>query len=206
LFELLKVNAMFSFNVIRHIALLCVGIMSSVAWAHMDGNSLHDHATFTAGLMHPFSGLDHLAAMVAVGVWSAMRFRHGWFAPVVFVIAMVVGIVVGMEGFNHAAIEPMVAASVMLMGVLVAYRHALSVGGALAMVAGFGLCHGATHGLALEGTQTVAPVLGMVVATAMLHAFGVFAGYWAKEKSLWLQRVFGAGFALLGLALLSRFA
>jgi urease accessory protein len=95
---------------------------------------------------------------------------------------------------------------VLVMGVLVAARQALSVRVALVLVSVFGLCHGAAHGIALQGAATVAPMAGMLLATMVLHTLGVVLGKRAFAQRVWLQRVSGGAFAALGVALLSSFA
>jgi urease accessory protein len=190
----------------RRSCLLGLCLISASAFAHVDLEASHTHATFFSGLLHPLTGLDHLVAMVAVGIWSALAVRQVWLAPAVFVVMMAVGIGLGLQGFDSASIEPMIAASVLVMGVLVAARHVLSVPMALVLIGVFGLCHGAAHGIALQGHATVAPVLAMLLSTAALHMLGVVVGQHAFAQRIWLQRVSGAAFAALGVALLSNFA
>ena len=197
---------MLTFTTFRRLCLIGLSLFAASAWAHVDAEATHLHATFFSGLVHPLTGIDHLAAMLAVGIWSALALRQVWLAPAVFVGAMGAGIFLGFAGFDHAAIEPMIAASVLVMGVLVAARHALSVGTALMLITFFGLCHGAAHGIALQGAVSWVPVLGMLLSTMVLHALGVALGQRAFAQRVWLQRVSGGAFAALGVALLSSFA
>ncbi len=197
---------MLTFMTLRRSFLMGLCLISASAFAHVDLETTHTHATFFSGFLHPLTGLDHLAAMVAVGIWSALAVRHVWLAPMVFVGMMAAGIGLGLQGFDSAMTEPIIAASVLVMGVLVAARHALSVRAALWLVGVFGLCHGAAHGIALQGDTSVAPVLAMLLSTALLHMLGVVVGQRAFAQRVWLQRVSGTAFAVVGAALLSNFA
>jgi len=141
--------------------------------------------------------------MVAVGIWSALALRQVWLAPAVFVCAMGIGMMLGVAGFDHVAIEPMIAISVLVMGLLVAARHALSVRAALGLVSTFGLCHGAAHGIVLQGADSLAPALGMLLSTMVLHTLGVVLGQRTLASRVLLQRLSGGAFAVLGVALLS---
>jgi urease accessory protein len=197
---------MLTFTTLRRLGLMALSVIASNAWAHVDADATHAHATFFSGVLHPLSGIDHLAAMVAVGIWSALALRQAWVAPVIFATAMGGGILLGSVGLDHLAIEPMIAASVLVIGVLVAARQALSVHVALVLISVFGLCHGAAHGIALQGSVTVTPMVGMLLATMVLHMLGVVMGQRAFAQRVWLQRVSGGAFAALGVALLSSFA
>jgi urease accessory protein len=197
---------MLTFTTLRRLGLLGLSLAATSACAHVDANATHVYASFFSGVLHPLTGIDHLAAMVAVGIWSALALRQAWMAPALFVTAMGGGIWLGSVGFDHMAIEPMIASSVLVMGVLVAARQALSVRAALVLVSVFGLCHGAAHGIALQGATTVAPIAGMLLATMVLHMMGVVLGQRAFAQRVWLQRVSGGAFAALGVVLLSSFA
>ncbi|MGY4830524.1 HupE/UreJ family protein [Sphaerotilaceae bacterium SBD11-9] len=189
---------------IRRIALLLLAASPAVALAHT-GAAGHAHdatGALTAGFTHPFTGLDHLAAMVAVGVWSAMSSRRPWLAPVAFAGALLIGAWLGLAGVTLPAVEPMIAASLLVLGLLVASRKALppAVGGAL--VAAFALFHGAAHGQELAGPSAAFALIGMVSATALLHGLGLVIGLQLRDRAPWLSRTGGALVALFGAALL----
>lgn len=188
---------------LRRVSLSVFSLFCASAWAHVDASAPHEHITFFTGVLHPLTGLDHLTAMVAVGIWSALALRQVWIAPTVFVCAMGIGMVLGVAGFDHAAIEPMIALSVLVMGLLVAARHTLSANAALGLIATFGLCHGAAHGIVLQDTDSLVPAFGMLLSTILLHMLGVVLGRRSFEPRLWLQRLSGAAFAALGLVLLA---
>jgi urease accessory protein len=198
----LKAKAMLTSFTLRRLCLFVLSLCCASAWAHVDSSAPHAHTTFLSGVLHPLTGIDHLVAMVAVGIWSALALRQVWHAPAVFVLAMGVGMVLGSAGFDHVAIEPMIATSVVVMGLLVGARNVLSVRVALGLVAAFGLCHGAAHGIVLQGADVFAPVLGMLLSTLVLHMLGVVLGQRAFASRVWLQRLSGGAFAALGVALL----
>jgi urease accessory protein len=150
------------------VALATLGTGS--AFAH----PLHG-AGLAGGLMHPFAGLDHLLAAVAVGMWAArLGGRSTWLVPTGFVAAMLLGCAVALAGYGPGAVEPMIAASVALLGVILFCRLASSAAVATAVVAYFALFHGMAHAAAL-GAPALPFVLGLACATAVLHAAGVFA-------------------------------
>jgi urease accessory protein len=194
---------MLTFTSLRRLGLMALTLIAANAWAHADAT--HAHASFFSGVLHPLTGIDHFAAMLAVGIWSALAMRKAWIAPALFVTTMSCGIWLGAVGFDLTCIEPIIATSVLVMGVLVAARQLLSARIALMLVAVFGLCHGAAHGIALQGEATVASMAGMLFTTLLLHTFGVMLGQRTFAQRVWLQRVTGGAFSALGVALLSSF-
>jgi len=189
---------------IRRLALLLLAAAPAAAFAHTgDAGHTHDAAgALMAGLTHPFTGLDHLAAMVAVGVWSAMSARKVWLAPVVFAGTLLIGALLGMAGVTLPAVEPMIAVSLLVLGLLVATRTSLPPVAGGALVAAFALFHGAAHGNELAGPSAAFALIGMVVATALLHALGIVLGLQLRQRHVWLSRAGGAIVALFGAALL----
>ncbi|MBU6370313.1 MAG: urease accessory protein UreJ [Betaproteobacteria bacterium] len=194
---------MFNFKTLCRVSLFLFSLFCASVWAHVDGIAPQEHDTFFSGVLHPLTGLDHVSAMVAVGIWSALALHRAWLAPTVFIIAMGVGMVLGTVGFGHVAIEPTIAVSVLVMGMLIAARDTLSLRAALVLVAAFGFCHGAAHGIVLHGISPFVPAAGMLLSTMVLHLLGVVLGQRAFAPQVWLQRLSGGAFAALGLALLS---
>ena len=178
-------------------------MLSAPIWAHAHAG--HDAASFSSlldGLVHPFSGLDHLAAMLAVGLWSAIAVRPVWVAPLAFVLMLSLGALLGFAGVQVPAVEPMIAASLLVIGLLMASRQALGWGAAASIAGVFALFHGAAHGAELSGTHAMAALLGMVLSTGLLHGVGVLIGRQLFSHQAWLQRSTGAVLALLGSALM----
>ena len=168
----------------------------ALALAHTGDGSLHDHGAL-AGFLHPFTGADHLAVMLAVGLWSALvqRGKMILVAPVSFAALLLVGALAGMAGLALPMVEPLVAASVLVLGLLVAARFRLGAAASGALVGVFAVFHGLAHGAELQGYGALA---GMVAATALLHAAGITVGLTLSPK---FTRAAGAGIAVLGLAL-----
>jgi len=178
---------------------------SALALAHTGNDSAAHHRivdAVAAGFMHPFSGLDHLAAMLALGLWSALTARRVWLTPLAFASALLVGALLGFVGLSLPAVEPMIAASLLVLGLLVASRAALSPVLGMAIAASFALFHGFAHGQELSGPFGAWALAGMVSATALLHASGIALGLATKRSPVWLPRVAGAGVALFGASLL----
>jgi len=199
---------------------LAVGAMLALATASAFAHPGHDAATvgasLWAGLLHPFTGLDHLLAMTAVGVWSeqgAQSSPRGEPAavlrlPLVFVALMLAGAALGLTGFGLPAVEPMIAASLLVIGLLVAARAALPGWAGMAIVGGFALFHGYAHGAELPASAvalpaTLAYVAGFASATMALHLSGIGLGSVLRRQAGLLMRAAGAGVALYGAGLLA---
>ncbi|WP_395350344.1 HupE/UreJ family protein [Variovorax sp. UC122_21] len=192
----------------RTLALLAATLLPLAASAHtgVDGGLHHG---LVAGFMHPLTGADHLAAMVAVGVWSALSARRAWpdllWAPLAFAGMLLAGALVGLAGLQLPAVEPMIAASLLVLGLLVAARVHLPAGVAMAVVGLFAVFHGVSHGHELAGEQDAALTLaGMVGATVLLHAAGIALGWALRHANAWLPRIAGAAVVGLGATLLAQ--
>ena len=177
-------------------------VMSAPTWAQ--AHSGHVATAFSGlldGLVHPFTGLDHLAAMLAVGMWSAIAVRPVWMAPLAFVVMLTLGAVLGLAGVQVPAVEPMIAASVLVIGLLMARRQDMSWTAAAALAGVFAVFHGAAHGSELSAAQAWPALAGMVTGSALLHAAGVLIGQRMAGR-VWLQRSAGGALALMGSSLL----
>jgi urease accessory protein len=188
-------------------AFLFAGFLTAAgaACAH-PGGAAHVHADFFAGLLHPLTGADHLAAMLAVGLWSALAVRPVWLAPAAFVAMLVLGALAGFAGLAVPAVEPMVAASLLAIGLLVATQRGLPAVMAAGVAGMFAFFHGAAHGVELADGAQFAALAGMVLATCALHATGIALGRLVLTRHQWLPRLTGSGVALLGATLLLRVA
>lgn len=159
-------------------------------------------AGFAAGFGHPLLGFDHLLAMVAVGLWAGqLGGRAAWLVPAAFVGALAAGAGMALAGAALPAVEPAILASVLALGLLVAFAVRLPAGVAMALVAAFALCHGHAHGA--EMPAAASPLLyglGFVLATVLLHAAGLALGRAATRLVLpALARAAGAAVAAAGL-------
>ena len=191
--------------------LLALGGFSAAAACAHTGVDAGAHHGFATGFMHPITGLDHLAAMLAVGLWSAISApaidRRMLWAPVAFALMLLAGALVGYAGIELPAVEPMIAASVLVIGLLAASRRALPGAWAAALVGAFAVFHGVAHGLELSAQEGGwLALMGMVLATALLHAAGMALGVALRTRSVWWPRVVGGGIAAFGAALLGGWA
>jgi urease accessory protein len=178
---------------------------------HEAGEAVNSQTAFLTGFLHPLAGVDHLAAMVAVGLWSALAARRAWpdllWAPLGFSAMLLAGALLGLQGLQLPAVEPMIAASLLVIGLLVLTRRRISGIAAAALVGVFAVFHGLAHGHELAGDANALPVVaGMLAATLGLHAAGVAAGWALRQANVWVPRLAGAGVAIFGLALLGRLA
>jgi urease accessory protein len=135
-------------------------------------------AGFVTGLLHPISGLDHVVAMIAVGLWGAQLGRPAiWVLPVTFPLVMAMGGFLGLIGVPLPATELGIAVSALALGLAVAAAWRPPLGVAAVMVGFFAIFHGYAHGTELPvGQSGLTYSLGFVMATGCLHAFGIAIG------------------------------
>jgi len=176
---------------------LLAAAMPTAALAHAG----HDTGSFMSGMMHPVGGLDHVLAMVAVGLWAAQTGgRAIWAAPLALVGAMLAGGSLGMAGVGFPAVEPMILASIAILGAAVALAVRVPLAPALAVIALFGVAHGHAHGAEGPATGMAAYGLGFALATAALHGAGLALGF-GLARLAGSVRLLGLGAAGAGLAL-----
>lgn len=156
-------------------------------------------AGWSQGFAHPFGGLDHTLAMLAVGVWAAMiGGRAVWVLPVTFPLVMAIGGLLAVAGVPVPGVEVGIAGSVLAMGLLVALAVRPPVAVGAAVVGLFALLHGHAHGSELpEATSPALYGLGFVLATAILHLIGLGVGQ-ALRTSAGLRAVRAGGIAVAG--------
>lgn len=176
------------------------------AQAHT-GVDTHQHVGFLSGFLHPFTGLDHMAVMLAIGLWSALIAqklgREMLWGPLGFTNVLLVGAALGLEGVDIPAVEPLIAASLMAVGLLVLTRLPLRGLGAAVLAGAFALSHGLAHGYELAANANAFPALaGMVCATLLLHSIGLALGWSLRGAHVWVPRLAGGVVAAFGSALL----
>jgi urease accessory protein len=170
------------------LTLAAVTLAPAAALAHA-GHAHSEHG-FIHGFMHPLTGLDHILAMVTVGILAyQIGGRALWAVPATFLAIMAAGGLLGAAGISFYFVEPGIAASVVVLGLIVV--------------------HGYAHGIEapLDGSATVYGA-GFLVATALLHAFGVafgmLVGRFAASQGQIGYRLAGSAVAVAGLVILSR--
>ena len=155
-------------------------LLPSAALAH-PGLTHHVHG-FMAGVSHPLTGLDHLLAMLSVGLWASQKGgRALWIWPAAFVMAMIAGGFMGMAGIGLPLVEPAIAASLMVLGVVIAATLMLPTAAGAGLIALFGLFHGNAHGLEAPATGAGLYALGFVLSTVTLHVLGLALGLSAQR-------------------------
>jgi urease accessory protein len=181
----------------RTLALSALCLFAGTASAHTGS---HTVTGFVSGLSHPLLGLDHLLAMIAIGLWAAQQGgRALWAVPAAFVGAMVLGGGLALTGWVLPQVETGIAVSVLVLGLLIATQRQWAVLVGMAIAAVFAVFHGYAHGL--EMPQAASPMLyalGFVLATAFLHGVGI-AGSLIGRHAMQLA---GAAIAASGLAML----
>jgi urease accessory protein len=176
-------------------------LVPSLAFAHPG----HAQSGWLAGMGHPLGGLDHLLAMLAVGLWAAQQKGAArWLLPVTFVTTMLVGGVLGLEGVSLPAMESGIAASVLALGLAVALAVRPPLVLATLATALFALFHGVAHGLELPAmASSWSYAAGFVLVTASLHAVGYAAVRYLPQAAAPLVRLAGGVSALAGVWLLA---
>jgi urease accessory protein len=188
----------------RALAAVCLAALASRALAHVEAGQA---AGFLAGFAHPVSGLDHVLAMVAVGVWGAqLGLPAIWILPVTFPIVMALGGLLGLLGVPLPGVEIGIAASAILLGAAVMTERRLPFYAAAALVGFFAVFHGHVHGTELPpGQSGLLYSLGFVVATGCLHAIGIAIGTIHRRPAGRIAlRIAGGGVGLAGVFFLWR--
>jgi urease accessory protein len=159
-------------------------------------------AGFAGGFAHPLTGLDHVLAMLAVGLWAALSGKRAMLAwPTAFVAAMAAGFGLTQMGVVAPQVEPMILGSVIALGSAIALRLDAPVWLGAAAIAAFGIAHGAAHGMELHGTALTFAG-GFMLASLLLHAAGIgLAALFSRITARWPARLTGAGMVAAGIAL-----
>lgn len=166
-----------------------------------------DGTGFVIGLLHPLTGIDHVLAMLAVGMWGAqLRGNAIWVLPVAFPLVMALGAVAGILALPMLAIEPGIAASVIALGASIAMNFRPPMVGAAALVSLFAIFHGYAHGVELPRRTDALPYcIGFVMATGLIHLSGISIGLITHlPRGLAVLRLAGMAIALGGLVLAGR--
>ncbi|MDZ4202687.1 MAG: HupE/UreJ family protein [Gallionella sp.] len=187
-------------SILSVLAVIAVSLPSS-AYAHVGAA---ETSGFLYGLSHPFGGLDHICAMLAVGLWAAQTGgRSLWVVPLTFVGVMALGGLLPVLGISLPWIEQGIVLSVLLLGVLIAASIRLPLWLSSSMVSLFALWHGHAHGAEMPvAVSGLAYAAGFVLATISLHATGMAIGVGMQRRvHERLVRAAGAGIALCGVYL-----
>lgn len=172
--------------------------LPSVALAHIGTETTHG---FMAGMLHPLSGLDHLCAMVAVGIWATQLGQRAiWIVPLTFVSIMTMGSALGFTGIALPYGAQGIVISLLLLGTLIAASAKLPLTASTIIVAAFALCHGHAHGTEMPDTASgLTYGIGFVMTTILIHGVGIMVGLLLQRESRQqFVRYTGAMIALFG--------
>ena len=183
------------------IAIAAVALGNGPAVAHTGA----EHAvSFASGFAHPWTGIDHMLAMVAVGLWAGLnggRALAAW--PAAFVAVMLAGGALGIAGVPVPLVESGIVASVIVLGLLVLGAARLPIALGASLVAVFAVLHGHAHGAELpSGAAAATYAAGFTFATVILHALGLGIAYLCRsDNGKLIVRGAGAAVAVTGIAL-----
>lgn len=154
-------------------------ILAGSAHAHTG----HDASSLMSGMVHPL-GMDHMLAMLAVGLWSvrALPAQRAWQGPALFLLALIAGAALGALGLQFALLEQLIALSVVLFGVMLMasiYKVPAPLG--MGVVALSAIAHGMAHGAEAPASGWAAYGLGFLLSTAVLHIGGVATGLGVRQ-------------------------
>ena len=194
---------MFYLKIVKYASLSLLFLPFSIVFAHADATNLS--GGFLSGFMHPINGLDHVVAMVAVGLWGAVLGRPAlWVLPLVFPLVMAFGGALGVAGLEIPYIETGIAVSGIVLGLAVAFFIKPPIWLAAILVGAFAIFHGHAHGAELpNAANPLVYSIGFVISTGLLHLAGIAFGEltrWAWGKMV--VRAGGVVIALIGLAFL----
>lgn len=201
-------TALLRYRLIFNLSLFLLIFVPGIAHAHVGTGEL---GSWAHGMLHPVAGLDHLCAMVAVGLWAAQTGgRVLWLAPLTFVAVMALG---GLLGMAEIALPPVVEGgieggilmSLLVLGVLIAAAIRLPLAASLALVGLFALFHGYAHGAEMPHSNSgLSYAFGFMLTTAALHLGGIGIASWCARtgRPQWLQLagavMFGGAFFWVG--------
>lgn len=181
---------------------LMLFVLPATASAHTATGTI---GGFLSGFQHPLTGLDHIVAMVAVGLWGAfLGGRAMWTLPVVFPVVMAMGGAMGVLGLPLPGVETGIALSGVILGAMVAFAAKPPLWVAAVIVGVFAIFHGYAHGTELpESANAMTFAIGFVISTGLLHMSGIAFGLLVKWP--WGQmavRAGGVAIALVGFGFL----
>ncbi|MET0547535.1 MAG: HupE/UreJ family protein [Caulobacterales bacterium] len=182
-------------------SLALAAFAAAPAWAHPGHGA---ESSFASGFSHPFSGLDHLLVMAAIGVWAGLSSHKLWWAwPAAFVTFMLSGFTYGLGGGSFPGAEAAILASVIGLGLVLLLNVRISLGLGAALIAFFAAAHGFAHGAEMPASaQPLRFALGFGAATLILHVLGLICAWgilrWPGRP---FARAAGAGLTAAGLML-----
>ena len=181
-------------------------LFSGLAFAHAGHNV---SVSFISGLLHPFSGVDHLLVIVLVGFWSTFVLKKIWIGPCVFLLGMCMGVFAGLTNVPLNFFEFGIAASVIAIGLLLLVKNQYSSKAILTLIGTFGIFHGFAHAqLFSDSTLAISlvgqDIFGLILATSALHLSGALLVKLLKEKTNVIAKIAGFASVIYGWVLISQ--
>ncbi|MFP4462752.1 MAG: HupE/UreJ family protein [Guyparkeria sp.] len=182
----------------RILTVLPLLAFSGLASAHVEG--VHLSGSLMGGVLHPLLGLDHLVALVAIGIWIAFQEKAVQLTAMpLSLLALLLGTLAGLGGFPVPGVEAAIVLSVVAIGLLLAFRQRLPAWGAGLMAGGFMLFHGVAHGAEMEpGSDALGYVVGLVVASGVVILLARALGVALQRTDRPVGRVIGIAVMLAG--------
>jgi len=154
-------------------------IASSVLFAH---TGTHDSGGFLTGFLHPIGGLDHILAMIGVGMLAYFATNKGYLTLVSFIGAMILAASVGYAGVSLIGMEAGIMISIAVVFGMIGFAHKLPISALAIIVAFFGMFHGFAHGAEFTSGNFVAYMMGFASSTLILHLSGMALAYLYSKK------------------------
>lgn len=161
--------------------LALVLVMMSLAFGH---TNVLEHGGIMSGLMHPISGLDHILAMIGVGMVASFATNKGYLTIVGFMGAMILAAIAGYSGIALFGVEEGILLSIAVIFTLIGFAPRLSINFIVAIVAFFGMFHGFAHGAEFESGNFISFIFGFSISTLTLHITGFAIGNLYNKKVL----------------------
>ncbi len=181
--------------------LTCIALTGAVVSPAFAHTGVAQTNSFAVGIAHPLHGADHVLAMVAVGLWAVLTGgRAIWLWPMAFVATMLAGFAAATLGLQMPFVEPAISSSIVTLGLFVALAVKAPVWRGAAITSIFAFFHGHSHGTEATAASLIPYAAGLALATAGLHAAGIWVGRFAGSSiGKFALRALGGFAALAGI-------
>jgi urease accessory protein len=178
---------------------ICIALTVALASPALAHTGVGQTNSFASGIAHPLYGVDHILAMIVVGLWSVLAGgRAIWVWPMAFVTTMLAGFAAATLGLHVPFVEPAIWSSIIILGVLVSLAVKAPVWMGIVITGFFAFFHGHVHGTEVTAAGLIPYAAGFALATAGLHAAGIGLGLWAERRIGNLALRAMGGLAVLG--------
>ncbi|MDQ1268437.1 MAG: urease accessory protein [Campylobacterota bacterium] len=161
--------------------LLMLLSLSALAFGH---TAFLQNSGFGSGFLHPMGGLDHVLAMVGVGIVAFFAAKKGYFLLFAFIASMVISAILGFIGLEMPFVEEGILLSIAVVFALIGFAKKMPLGAIVAVVAFFGLFHGFAHGAEFQSGNFAAYMTGFTLSTLFLHLSGIALAYAYMKTAL----------------------